>query len=70
MVKKELAEYVVSKGIKQVYLCEKTGLSPQAMGALLKGERKLDVEEYAKICDALGVDYDFFFTDTNEQKGA
>lgn len=61
MIKQRIASYVEEKGIKQIYISQCTGLSPQAISLLLRGERNLDVEEYAKLCDALDVPYDFFF---------
>ena len=61
MIKQEIAKYIEEKGIKQVFISQKIGIPPQSVGLILRGERNLDVEEYAKICDALGVPYDFFF---------
>jgi len=55
-----IAQYVEENGIKQTYLVGKTGISAQAMSALMNGRRGLSVEEYAAICEALGVDLNFF----------
>ena len=35
--------------------------SIHALCTALNGSRNMDVEEYAKICDALGLDYEYFF---------
>ena len=40
---------------------EKTGITRHALCTALNGSRNMDVEEYAKICDALGLDYEYFF---------
>lgn len=36
----------------------------------LNGSRNMDVEEYAKICDALGLDYEYFFNKRAKAKTA
>ncbi len=61
MVADAIAKYMTEKGIKQVFLCEKCGLSKHSVSLILKNKRKVDVEEYRKICDALEVPYDYFF---------
>lgn len=69
MIRKRIANYMEQNGIKQIHLSQKTGISPQAISSLLRGDRNLDVEEYAKICDALNVPYDYFMPeDTKDQK--
>lgn len=61
MVKQAIANYIQRNGIKAAYLAEKAGMSKQSICLALKGKRKLEVDEYAKICEALGVNYNFFF---------
>ncbi len=61
MIAKTIAKYIKEKGIKQVFLCEKTGLTKHCVSMLLKGQRKLSIDEYEKICTALNVPYDYFF---------
>lgn len=53
--------YITDNGIKQNFLSNKTGLSCDAISNVLKGRRKLEVDEYAKICEALNVSFDFFY---------
>ena len=55
-----IKKYLNSKGIKQIYLAKRTGLTQNALNALLNGRRNLEVEEYFSICEALGVEFDFF----------
>lgn len=60
MVKENIARYIKSNGIKQVFVANGTGLTQQAVSSIVNGERDLDVEEYIKICDLFKVSYDFF----------
>lgn len=66
MVKQRIAEYVEGKGIKQIYISQETGISPQSVSLLLRGERNLEIDEYVKICDALGVPYNYFMPKRNK----
>lgn len=61
MIAKSIAEYMKENGIKQCFLCEKTGMTKHSISYALSGKRKLSIEEYGKICAALHVSYDFFF---------
>lgn len=56
MMGKMIKTYMDEKGIKQVFVAEKTGIRPQILGVLLKGERKIEVKEYFAICMAIGLD--------------
>lgn len=51
-----LREIVESKGIKQAYICEKTGLSADAVSRILNGLRKVTGEELLMLCELLDVD--------------
>lgn len=64
MVRQRIADYLGHKGIKQAFICEKTGMTPQALGAALKRDRKIDIDEYIAICDALNLPYDYFIKKT------
>jgi transcriptional regulator with XRE-family HTH domain len=61
MIAAAIAKYIEENGIKQVYLCEKTGLTKQCISKSIKGRRRLSIDEYEKICSALNVPYDYFF---------
>ena len=56
MVGQRIKAYLTENGIKQVFLVEKTGISPQKLIAILSGKRKLKVMDYYRICQALNVD--------------
>lgn len=57
----KIRAYLKSHGIKQTFLAEQTGLSISVISDICLGNRKVSVEEYKKICDALGVPLDYFF---------
>jgi transcriptional regulator with XRE-family HTH domain len=61
MIAAAIAEYIKKNGIKQTFICEKTGLSKNSISFALKEKRKLSIEEYVEICHALNVPYDYFF---------
>lgn len=67
MVGENIKNYLNEKGIKQTFLVEKTGFSHSCISDICLGNRKIAVEEYAKICKALGVSLDTFLD--SEQKG-
>lgn len=56
MLGSALKDYMKDNGIKQVFVSEKTGMSPQILGQLLNGQRKIEVSEFFKICEAIGLD--------------
>lgn len=63
MVGTRIKNYLNDNGIKQIFLAEKTGLSPNAISDICNNDRKIDVIEYAKICKALNVSLDTFLED-------
>ena len=60
MIAENIKLYLENSGIKQTFLSEKTGIPAPILNATLNGKRKLQVEEYFVICDALHVRLDFF----------
>lgn len=54
-------EYLDSAGIKQSFLAEKCGWTKQRMSSIVRGTAKMSAEDYACICDALGVPYGMFY---------
>jgi len=61
MIVESIAKYIAKNGIRQVFLCEKTGLTKHCVSMSLKGQRKLSLDEYEKICQALNVPCEYFF---------
>jgi len=66
MIAAAIASYMKENGIKQSFLCEKTGLTKHCVCAALNSKRKLTIDEYELICSALNVPYDFFFERSRE----
>lgn len=60
MVREAIAKYIKENGIKQNFLANKINMSPISLNNIINGSRKIDIEEYVKICDALGTPYDYF----------
>lgn len=60
MVRENIFDYLRANGIKQEFLATKANLTPVAISNLANGKRGLDVEEYVRICNALGVSFDTF----------
>lgn len=52
----KLKDVLEDRGIKQSYLCEKTGLSADSVSRILRGTRKISAEEFLNICEALNLD--------------
>lgn len=54
------AKIIEDRGIKQLYIAEKTGMTPDVVSKILRGERKLSAEEFLMFCDVLDVSPDIF----------
>ena len=59
----KIKAYMDTKGIKQTFLAEKTGMGLAVVNAILNGNRKIEANEYFEICKALEIPLDFFFQD-------
>lgn len=66
MVGKRIKEYLVSNGIKQTFVAEKTGLSTMVISDICNNGRKIDIVEYYKICKALNVPLETFVEEGEE----
>lgn len=60
MIGIKVKEYLDENGIKYSYLSEKIGMPMNMLSPLLNGKRKMSVEEYFTICEALGLPVDTF----------
>ena len=56
LIKKILDE----RGIKQNFICQKTGIHPKILEYCMSGKRKLEVWEFIAICDLLHLDFSIF----------
>ena len=59
----ERRKYLIENGIKQSYLSEKTGIPSPILNMILNDNRKIEANEYMRICDALGVPLEQFKPD-------
>lgn len=67
MIKDRMRQYIKETGVKQSFLSQKSGMSPQAISTFMNCKRDLSIDEYYRLCDALGVSYEFFI---NHKKSA
>ena len=52
-VQSRISEYIKHMGIKQVIISEKTGISKDALSAILNNKRKMSADEFEKVCIAI-----------------
>lgn len=55
-----IKEYLQDHGIKQSFLAQQTGLTDQIISDICNRDRKVDALENFKICQALGLNTDYF----------
>jgi len=60
MTGNKIKEYLISKGISQTFVANKTGIPISKLNAALNGNRKILAEEYFAICQVLNVPLDTF----------
>ncbi len=46
--------YIQDEGLKQKVVAKKAGYSEKQFSAMMRGNRKIDADDYEKICIALG----------------
>lgn len=56
----DIKKFLEANGIKQSFVSEKTGIPASILNMMLNDNRKIEANEYMKICDAIGVPLDFF----------
>ena len=59
-INERLSVYVSENGIKQVYIAQKTGLTPDTVSKMLSGRRRILADEFLLICNALNIDPNIF----------
>ena len=55
-----IKQYLTENGIKQSFVAEKAGMSPELFRRSLEGTRKLQADEFLAICGVLALDFDRF----------
>lgn len=56
-----IREYLISHGIKQSFVAEKCAWSKQKTNSIVTGKQKITAEEYGRLCNAIGLPYDYFY---------
>ena len=65
----DIKKYLEANGIKQSFVSEKTGIPASILNAMLNNNRKIEANEYMKICDAIGVPLEQFKPRLTEKGG-
>ncbi len=63
---KDVKAYLIKNGIKQSYIAKKAGIPENIFCMMLNDKRRIEVNEYMRICDALGVPLEKFRMDTTK----
>ena len=53
MIGAYIKAYMKEKGIKQSFVAEKINMPPQILGAMLNGQRRIEVTEFYSMCEAI-----------------
>ncbi|MDD4371868.1 MAG: helix-turn-helix transcriptional regulator [Anaerostipes sp.] len=56
----DIKEYLDKNGIKQSFLSKETGIPTNSLNQMLNNGRKIEVDEYMKICYVLNLPLDYF----------
>lgn len=56
----DIKKYLEDNGIKQIFVSEKTGIPASILNMMLNDNRKIEANEYMRICDAIGVPLEQF----------
>lgn len=60
-IEQAIKEYLKNHGIKQAFVAERCDWTKQRMNAILTGKQKISADDYAAICEAISVPYDYFY---------
>lgn len=61
-----IKKYLVENGISQSFVSEKTGIKRGTLNYMLNGSRRICVDEYVAICQALSIPFDYFIDMSNK----
>lgn len=56
----DIKVYLVKKGLKQSHIAKKAGIPEPIFCMILNDKRRIEVNEYMRICDAIGVPLEQF----------
>lgn len=66
MIGLKVKKYLDENGIKYSFLSEKTGIPMNILSPTLNGKRRMSVEEYFMICEALGLSAEVFAPESTD----
>lgn len=66
-VGERIKAYLSEQGLKQNKVAEKAGISNDKFNLSMNGKRKIPLDEYAKICNVLGVPADTFLDGSSQE---
>lgn len=66
----DIKQYLDENGIKYSYVAEQTKIPLNVLSPILNDKRKLEVNEYFSICDALSVPLETFAGKAGSRKEA
>lgn len=67
---KQLKELRLSRGLRQIEVAEKVGLSRSAISNIEAGKRALTLDTLKRFCEVFAVDISFFAIDTDNYNEA
>lgn len=67
-MKEKFREAVRASGMKYRYLAEKIGVKPPTFTAMMRGDRKISMDEFLTICRIINVDPNDFVQDDDENR--
>ncbi len=56
----DIKKFLYKKGIKQNFVAAQAGIPAPTLNQMLNDKRKIEVNEYIQICDAIGVPLEQF----------
>ena len=56
----DIKVYLVEHGLKQAHIAKRAGISEPILCMMLNDKRRIEVNEYMRICDAIGVPLEQF----------
>ena len=59
-VYQKISKYIEENGVKQKFICDKTGIPENVLSMILKGKRGLSADEFVEIVTALKTDANQF----------
>ena len=69
MVNDRVCRAIADSGMKQKFIAEKIGMSEPTFSAMLAGKRKIDVDEFFKICVVLKMRPEVLYNYDGTQQG-